>query len=366
MQDDGSIDLWKLECEFATNPKSLAFVKLANAYVDLGRFVEAMVVAKKGIKHHPELAAGRMILTRIYIDQAKHKKAIEELEQLIRSQPSHPDAFRVLGEIHLKLGRREEGIRSLKKTLDLNPTDQPARNTLLRMGIEYPPPKPRLLRAVPPPPPEPVKNPARSKLRRTIYLATVLTILLSCYLFYTYRAGVKQQKINDLVLKARTLFAQDSFEGYTGALKHYMEILKLDDSHTDSLARAAFSYAVLVGEHNADRKLIDEGMRFLDRARTSEKITSIASAAEGMLKLYGGGGPSEAVRILEKAIKQHPRSLVVRTGLGLAYLKMGDLFRAIGHLKRSALQQDMRAIHLLVRAQTGPTRQPEEPWGEKR
>ena len=129
--------------------------------------------------------------------------------------------------------------------------------------------------------------------------------LLSVYLFYTYRAGAKQKKINDPILRARVLFAQDSYAGYTGALKHYKEILQLDESHADSLARAAFSCAVLAGEHNADRKLIDEGKRFLDRARTKGKKTSIVSAAEGMLELYGGGGPSEAVRILEKAIKQH-------------------------------------------------------------
>lgn len=263
MQEDGNIDLWKLECEFATNPKSLAFVKLANAYMDMGRFVEAMVVAMKGIKHNPELTAGRMILR---------------------------------------------------------------------------------LEIVPPPPPEPAKKPARSKLRSTIRLATVLTVLLGVYLFFTYRAGVKQQKINDLVLKARVLFSQDTFEGYTGALKHYMEILKLDDSHTDSRARAAFCCAVLVGEHQADRKLLEMGRDFLDKGAN----TAIAGAAEGMLELYGGGGPTEAVRFLEKAIKRHPQSLVVRTALGLAYLKMGDLFRGIGHLKSSAARQDLRAIRLLA------------------
>lgn len=356
MQDNDSIDLWKLECEFARNPKSLVFVKLANAYLDLGRAVEAMVVARRGIKHHPELPAGRMILTRIYIDQAKHNKAIDALKQLIKSQPGHPDAFRVLGEIHLKLGRREEGISFLKKTLDLNPSDQAARDSLLRMGIDYPPPRPRRLEIVPPPPDEPVKKTGHSGLRRTVYLAVVLTVLLSGYLAYTYQAGEKQEKINDRILRARVLFAQDSYEGYSGALKHYEAILQLDESHADSLAHAAFSCAVLAGEHNAGRELIDQGMRFLDRARTAEKKTAIASAAEGLLTLYGGGGPSGAVRILEKAIKRHPRSSTVRTALGLAYLKMGDLFRAIGHLKRSAAEQDLRAIHLIGRLLVGNAR----------
>ena len=356
MQDNGNTDLWKLECEFATNPESLAFVKLANAYLDMGRFIEAMVVAKKGIKYHPELAAGRMILTRIYIDQAKHKKAIGELQQLIRSQPGHSDAFRTLGEIHLKLGHREDGVRFLKKALDMNPDDRGARNSLIRIGIEYPPARAkqvptrrRLIEDVPPLFEAAVKKTGRAKLRRTLYLAVVLTILLSCYLVYTYREGVRQEKINDHVRRARVLFAQDSFPGYSGALEHYREILRLDESHLDSLSRAAYSCAVLVGEHGVDRKLIDEGRGFLDRVRTQGEKTAITSAAEGLLKLYGGGGPSEAIRTLEKAVKQYPRSSSIHTALGLAYLGKGDLRRATEHLQRSAAKRDLRAIHGLGR-----------------
>jgi tetratricopeptide (TPR) repeat protein len=137
MPGDPGIELTKLEYEFATDPNSEAFIPLAEAYLGMGRFVEAMVVCKKGIKAHPDLPTGRLIMARIYRDQAKHQKAIEEVNKLLKMSPENPDAHRLMGSIHLKLGKTEDGIKSLKKTLDLKPDDQEARESLLKIGIDY-------------------------------------------------------------------------------------------------------------------------------------------------------------------------------------------------------------------------------------
>jgi tetratricopeptide (TPR) repeat protein len=139
MSNDPGTDLTKLEYEFATNPNSEAFIPLAEAYLGMGRFVEAMVVCKKGIKAHPDLPTGRLIMARIYCDQAKHQKAIEEVNKLLKLSPHNPDAHRLLGTIFLKLGKEEDGIKSLKKSLDINPGDQEARDSLLKIGVDYVP-----------------------------------------------------------------------------------------------------------------------------------------------------------------------------------------------------------------------------------
>ena len=57
-------DLAKLELAFASDPQSKAFIELANTYIELNRMVEAMVVAKKGMKVHP--VDGHFILAKIY------------------------------------------------------------------------------------------------------------------------------------------------------------------------------------------------------------------------------------------------------------------------------------------------------------
>jgi tetratricopeptide (TPR) repeat protein len=132
-------DLAQLEYEFATNPNSEAFIPLAEAYLGAGRFVEAMVVCKKGIKAHPELPTGRLIMARIYTDQAKHQKAIDELNNLLKLSPEHAEAHYLMGNVHLKLGKEENGVDFLKKALDLNPEFQDARDALLKIGIDYTP-----------------------------------------------------------------------------------------------------------------------------------------------------------------------------------------------------------------------------------
>ncbi len=139
MPNDSGTDLPQLEYEFATNPNSEAFIPLAKAYLEKGRFVEAMVVCKKGIKAHPDLPDGRLIMARIYSDQAKHQKAIDELNNLLKLSPQNADAFRLLGKIHLKLGRNDEAVDYLKKTLEADPEDSEARDELLKRGIDYQP-----------------------------------------------------------------------------------------------------------------------------------------------------------------------------------------------------------------------------------
>lgn len=139
MVSTSSNDLAQLEYEFATSPNSEAFIPLAEAYLGMGRFVEAMVVCKKGIKAHPDLPTGRLIMARIYSDQAKHQKAIDELEKLLKLSPDNADAYLLLGNVQLKLGREEQGVGYLKKSLDINPDMSDAREALLKIGIDYTP-----------------------------------------------------------------------------------------------------------------------------------------------------------------------------------------------------------------------------------
>src|SRR2546429_9573428 len=72
-------ELAKLEHAFATEPASEAYKPLAEAYLGMGRFMEAMVVCKKGVKAHPTAPDPRVLLARVYAEQGKDKKALEEL-----------------------------------------------------------------------------------------------------------------------------------------------------------------------------------------------------------------------------------------------------------------------------------------------
>jgi tetratricopeptide (TPR) repeat protein len=130
-------DLSQLEMAFAADPK--AFVPLTNAYLQLGRFMEAMVVCKKGIKAQPESIDGKLLLARVYAEQGKVPKAVEELKGLLAVAPNAAPAHFLLGQMHERSGRFDEAIESFKETLRNDRKHSDAKAALKAKGIDFDP-----------------------------------------------------------------------------------------------------------------------------------------------------------------------------------------------------------------------------------
>src|SRR3954471_9046918 len=142
-------ELAKLEHAFATDPSSEAYRPLAEAYLGMGRFMEAMVVCKKGVKAHPTAADPRVLLARVYADQGKEKKALEEVQGALTVAPTDKAALRLMGSLQMKTGEGDPGKSNLLKAYELDPND-PDTLELMKQHNVAPPQK-----AAPPPPPPP-------------------------------------------------------------------------------------------------------------------------------------------------------------------------------------------------------------------
>ena len=105
----GPAELAQLEHAFATDPNSDAYRPLAEAYLKMGRFMEAMVVCKKGVKAHPEKPDARVLLASVYAAQNKDRKAIDELEGALQTAPSDGTARRMAAGLLLKAGDNDKG-----------------------------------------------------------------------------------------------------------------------------------------------------------------------------------------------------------------------------------------------------------------
>jgi Tfp pilus assembly protein PilF len=116
-------ELAKLEHAFASDPSSDAYRPLAEAYLAAGRFMEAMVVCKKGVKAHPDRAEPRLLLARVYSEQGKDKKALEEVLGALQAQPSDKSSLRTAGALQLKTGEAEVGKANLLKAYEADPAD---------------------------------------------------------------------------------------------------------------------------------------------------------------------------------------------------------------------------------------------------
>ncbi|MFT3841446.1 MAG: tetratricopeptide repeat protein [Myxococcaceae bacterium] len=145
-------ELAKLEHAFATDPSSEAYRPLAEAYLGMGRFMEAMVVCKKGVKAHPNRADPRVLLARVYAEQGKDKKALEELTGALQVAPADKAALRLTGSLQLKTGEAETGKANLLKAFELDPADQDTLNAMQTYKVDAP------QKAAPLPPPQPTNG----------------------------------------------------------------------------------------------------------------------------------------------------------------------------------------------------------------
>ncbi len=142
-------ELTKLEHAFATDPVSEAYKPLAEAYLGMGRFMEAMVVCKKGVKAHPNRPDPRMLLARVYADQGKDKKAVEELAAAMQIAPGDKGVLRMMGSLQIKTGEADAGKANLLKAFEVDPGDAETLEAMGKYGVAVP------KAAEPPPPPAP-------------------------------------------------------------------------------------------------------------------------------------------------------------------------------------------------------------------
>ncbi|MFZ5468767.1 MAG: tetratricopeptide repeat protein [Myxococcota bacterium] len=131
-------ELAKLEHAFATDPSSDAYKPLAEAYLGMGRFMEAMVVCKKGVKAHPTAADPRVLLARVYAEQGKDKKALEELQGALQVAPSDKAVLRLAGALQLKTGEADTGRANLLKAYEADPSDEETKALLVQWKVEPP------------------------------------------------------------------------------------------------------------------------------------------------------------------------------------------------------------------------------------
>src|SRR3954471_16415932 len=116
-------ELSALEQAFAADPGSEAYRPLAEAYLSMGRFMEAMVVCKKGVKAHPTTPDARLLLARVYLQQNKDRKALEEVEGALRVAPERAEALRLSAELHERLGERDAAVERLRRAERARPGD---------------------------------------------------------------------------------------------------------------------------------------------------------------------------------------------------------------------------------------------------
>ncbi|CAN5831311.1 hypothetical protein BH23GEM6_BH23GEM6_16740 [soil metagenome] len=100
--DQEQIRRW--QDDVANNPASASFLPLAEIYRREGRVGVARRLLTRGLKHYPDNLDAHFLLGRLLNDLGETTDAERKWEEVLRLDPDHLPARRLLGFLHLKSG----------------------------------------------------------------------------------------------------------------------------------------------------------------------------------------------------------------------------------------------------------------------
>jgi cellulose synthase operon protein C len=385
-------ELAKLEHAFASDPGSDAYRPLAEAYLGMGRFMEAMVVCKKGVKAHPNRPDPRVLLARVYAEQGKDKKAIEELQGALGVAPQDRAVLRTLGSLQMRSGDTASGTATLHKVWELDPRDAETTAAFAQWKLELPrpPPPPELPPVVaapstqrvggsrpgerPPPaglsaaavarqralvngmPPAAARPAERTELEveddeslappapktahatRFLITAAAAVVIISGWYGWGQWKARRDIAFKKNLKEVSEQLRHDSFASYKKATNAAEAALEVEPGSAQAHSYLAYAWAIRWGEHGDG----DDARRFAEEhlaaARRSGENEKYAAAAEALLATYSGKG-TRALGTLEGKVKaldeQGSPSALLYLTQGLMQMNLGDLEKARESLEKA-------------------------------
>lgn len=130
------IDLQSIEYYqelLAKDPQSQAFAALADAYRQMSMLDEAESTARNGIKRHPNLSTGHLVLGKILKDRKKFEEALVSFKTACQMNPENLLAHQLMGEICVDLKLVKEALKAFKMVMFLNPSSEKAKRIIQKL-----------------------------------------------------------------------------------------------------------------------------------------------------------------------------------------------------------------------------------------
>ncbi|MCG8603935.1 tetratricopeptide repeat protein [bacterium] len=127
MSTDQDADVRLLEEHLQSNPNSLVFARLADAYLRSQQIERAMELCEEGTKLHPYYATGHLILGKCYLATKQYDQAEKEFKRVLLFDPKYLAAHKLYGDLMHEIGWANTCLNSYKKILQIDPLDETAR-----------------------------------------------------------------------------------------------------------------------------------------------------------------------------------------------------------------------------------------------
>lgn len=130
--DSGFAEIEEYSKKLNSNPESLVFVPLAEAYRKSGMLDEAIETCLKGLQIHPSYMSARMVLGRAYMEKKMYEEAATEFKKVASADVNNIMAHSLLGQNYLLQAKYADAIKEFQKVLALNPDDGNAQQMLAK------------------------------------------------------------------------------------------------------------------------------------------------------------------------------------------------------------------------------------------
>jgi predicted regulator of Ras-like GTPase activity (Roadblock/LC7/MglB family) len=126
MQLSAQVDERISKCEeiLSSNPESLVFAALSDAYRKKGDFSKAFHVCGQGLKLHPDYGPGHLVMARINLERGMYSEAEKELLLAEQADGRTRATELLLAQILIKKGQMEDARKVLEKLKSTDPDNQ--------------------------------------------------------------------------------------------------------------------------------------------------------------------------------------------------------------------------------------------------
>jgi tetratricopeptide (TPR) repeat protein len=160
--------LEELKTRWEREPRSRAFLPLAEEYRRMGRLTDAERICREGLQRHPHYHSARVLLGRTLLEMDRLEESSTEFRAVLEMEPQNLLAGKLLAGIYRSQGQWSEALNTFRKLQSYFPDDAEIRSQVYR--LERGPEEEPTAAPAPPPSDSPAQDAIATNTLAEIYL----------------------------------------------------------------------------------------------------------------------------------------------------------------------------------------------------
>jgi len=119
-------EIRRFEEQYAENPESFVFARLADAHRKAGNSARALEILELGLERHPDYLSAHIVCARCLMDLGRAGEAAAAWTRVLDLDQHNVVALRELAELALEANQRDDALRWSERLLQIDPLSEDA------------------------------------------------------------------------------------------------------------------------------------------------------------------------------------------------------------------------------------------------